>query len=287
MGEKAQPIKKSFFSHNDFTEDLDLLSNIKIPKKYHKTLEKIKMGTFTKTVTNAEKKLIEQNFKFQLDVFNAPANNSYQKELSNTTKKIAKISGINEIEERLRVLKMMKLISFDDFESSIKQLNDDRKEIGLKIRKLKQAPPENSTQRELIIEEIDKLEKDQNKIIRLISSAPERETYLKRKQLLEEKIEKYHKEIYKFCLDFIDAVNDDLTPIKKENGFSEFYLNYDLTLTIQKKEKHKIVVCGKEHTANLRVYKFEQLDKNTKLEILTVIKENFKKEYLKQKPLSL
>ena len=39
---------------------------------------------------------------------------------------------------------------------------------------------------------------------------------------------------------------------------------------------------GKEHTANLRVYKFEQLDKDTKLEILKVIKENFKKEYLKE-----
>jgi hypothetical protein len=41
-------------------------------------------------------------------------------------------------------------------------------------------------------------------------------------------------------------------------------------------------VDGKEHTANLRVYKFEQLDKDTKLEILKVIKENFKKEYLKE-----
>ena len=50
MGEKAQAIKKSFFSHNDFTEDLDLLSNIKIPKKYQHTLEKIKTGTFTKTI---------------------------------------------------------------------------------------------------------------------------------------------------------------------------------------------------------------------------------------------
>lgn len=47
----------------------------------------------------------------------------------------------------------------------------------------------------------------------------------------------------------------------------------------QKSKKHKIDVCGKEHTANLRVYKFEQLDKETKLEILTIIKENFKKEY--------
>ncbi len=279
MTEKAQAIKKSFFSHSDFSEDLDLLSNIKIPKKYQHTLEKIKMGTFTKTISNAEKNLMEQNFKFQLDVFNAPANDSYQKELNNTTKKIAKISGINEIEERLRVLKMIKLISFDDFESSVKHLNDDRKEIELKIRKLKKAPPE-----KLIIEEINKLEKDQSKIIELILNAPKRESYRKRKQLFEERIEKYHKEIYKFCLHFIDELNEDLTPIKERKGFSEFYLNYDLTLTIQKKEKHKIVVDGKEHTASLRVYKFEQLDKETKLEILTKIKENFKKEYLKQKP---
>jgi len=64
---------------------------------------------------------------------------------------------------------------------------------------------------------------------------------------------KYHQEIYKFCLDFIDAVNEDLTPIKEKKGFAELYLNYDLTLTIQKKEKHKIVVDGKEHTANGRV----------------------------------
>lgn len=70
-------------------------------------------------------------------------------------KKIAKISGINEIEERLNVLKIMKLLSFDDFEDSVKQLNDDRKEIGLKIRKLKQTPPEKE-----ILEEIGKLEKD-------------------------------------------------------------------------------------------------------------------------------
>ena len=274
MGEKAQPIKKFFFSHNDFTEDLDLLSNIKIPKKYHHILEKIKTGTFTKIITHAEKNLLEQNFTFQLDVFNAPANNSYQKELNNTMKKIAKISGINEIEERLNILKKILLLSFDDFESSVKQLNDDRKEIGLKIRKLKQTPPEKQ-----IIEDIDKLEKDQNKIIELISNAPKKENYLKRKQLLEEKIEKYHKEIYRFCLDFIDVVNEDLTPLKEKKGFKELYLDYDLILKIQKKEKHKIVVNCKKHTANLRVYKFEQLDKDTKLEILTIIKENFKKEY--------
>ena len=216
MGEKAQAIKKSFFSHNDFTEDLDLLSNIKIPKKYQHILEKIKTGTFTKTVTNAEKNLMEQNFKFQLDVFNAPANDSYQKEINKTTKRIAKILGLNEIEERLRVLKMMKLLSFDDFESSVKQLNDDRKEIELKIRKFKKKTAENSTQRELIIGKIDKLEKDRNKIVKLIMNAPKRENYRKRKQLLEERIEKYHKEIYRFCLDFIDVVNEDLTRIKEK-----------------------------------------------------------------------
>ncbi len=284
MGEKAQAIKKSFFSDSDFTEDLDLLSNIKIPKKYLHTLEKIKTGTFTKNITNAEKKLMEQSFKFQLDVFNAPANDSYQKELNNTTKKIAKILGLNEIEERLRVLKMMKLLSFDDFESSVKQLNDDRKEIELKIRKLQKETAENSTQRELTIEKIDKLEKDRDKIVKLIMNAPKRENYLKRKQILEERIEKYRKEIYRFCLDFIDELNEDLTPIKEKKGFSELYLDYDLTLTIQKKEKHKIVVSGKEHTAKVKVYKFEQLDKDTKLEILKIIKENFKKKYLKQKP---
>ncbi len=59
--------KRSFFPQDDFTEDLDLLSNIKIPKKYQHTLEKIKMGSFTKTITNAERKLIDENFKFQLD----------------------------------------------------------------------------------------------------------------------------------------------------------------------------------------------------------------------------
>ena len=187
-------------------------------------------------------------------------------------KKITQISGINEIEERLRVLKMMLLISFDDFESSVKQLNDDRKEIGLKIRKLKESTPKNLTQ-------IDELKKDQNKIIELISKAPKRENYQKRKQLLEDRIEKYHKEIYKFCLGFIDQVNEDLTTIKEQQGFCELYLNYDLTLTIQKKEKHLIVVDGKEYTASLRVYIFEQLDKDTKLEILTTIKENFKKIY--------
>jgi len=283
MAEKAQPIKKSFFSDSDFTEDLDLLSNIKIPKKYQHTLEKIKTGTFTKNITNAEKNLMEQNFKFQLDVFNAPANDSYQKELNKTTKRIAKISGLNEIEERLRVLKMMKLVSFDDFEASVKHLNDDRKEIELKIRTLQKETTENLSQRELIIEKINTLEKDKNKIVELISNAPKRENYRKRKQLLEERIEKYRKEIYRFCLDFIDAVNEDLTRIKEKKGFSELFLNYDLTLTIQKKEKHKIVVCGKEHTANVRVYNFEQLDKDTKLEILMVIKESFKKEYLKQK----
>lgn len=66
---------------------------------------------------------------------------------------------------------------------------------------------------------------------------------------------------YRFCLNFIDVVNEELTPLKEKKGFCELYLNYDLTLTIQKREKHKIVVAGKEHTANLRVYKFEQLDK--------------------------
>ncbi len=150
------------------------------------------------------------------------------------------------------------------------------KEIGLKIRKLKQATPE-----KLIIEEIEKLEKDQNKIVKLIMNAPKRENYHKRKQLLEERIEQYHKEIYRFCLDFIDVINEDLTPIKEKNDFSELYLNYDLTLRIQKKEKHIIVVDGKEHTANVRGYKFEELDKDARLEILTLIKESFKKEYLK------
>ena len=176
---------------------------------------------------------------------------------------------------------MMKLISFDDFEASVKQLNDDRKEIELNIRKFKKKTAENSTQRELTIEKIDKLERDRNKIVKLIMNAPKRDIYLKRKQLLEGRIEKYHQEIYRFCLDFIDAVNEDLTPIKEKKSFSELYLNHDFTLNIQKKEKHKIVVSGKEHTANLRVYKFEQLDKDTKFEILKKIKENFMKEYLK------
>ena len=222
---------------------------------------------------------MKKSFTFQLDVFNTPANNSYQKEFDTTMKKIAKISGINEIEERLNVLKMMLLLSFDDFEASVKYLNDDRKEIGLKIRKLKKTTPKNLTQ-------IDKLEKDKSRIITLISNAPKRENYLKRKQLLEERIEKYHQEIYRFCLDFIDEVNENLTPIREMNDFCELHLNYDLTLTIQKKEKRIIVVDGKEHTANLRVYKFEQLDKNTKLEILTKVMGNFKREYYKIKILS-
>ncbi len=189
-------------------------------------------------------------------------------------KRIAKISGINKIEERLKVLKMMLLLSFDDFESSVKHLNDDRKEIGLEIRKLKQATPENLTQ-------LEKLEEDKNKIVDLIKDAPKRDKYLRTKHLLEERIEKYRNEIYKFCLDFIDILNVDLTPIKEKKGFCELYFNYDLTLMIQKKEKHKIIVDDKEHTANVRVYKFDQLDKDTKLEILKIIKQNFEKEYLK------
>ncbi len=116
----------------------------------------------------------------------------------------------------------------------------------------------------------------------MIKNAPKRNIYLKRKQLLEERIEKYHQEIYRFCLDFIDAINEDLTSIKEKKGFSELYLNYDLTLTIQRREKHIIVIDGKEHTANLKVYKFEQLEKDLKLEILTTIREIFKKEYLIQ-----
>ena len=72
-----------------------------------------------------------------------------------------------------------------------------------------------------------------------------------------------------------------MTPIREKKGFDELYLNYDLTLTMQKKEKHKIFVDGKEYTANLRVYEFEQLGKETKLEILKIIKKNFKKEYYK------
>ena len=71
--------------------------------------------------------------------------------------------------------------------------------------------------------------------------------------------------------------------IKEKNNFTELYLNYDLTLTIQRKEKHLIVIDGKKHTASLRVYKFEQLDRDAKLEILTIIKENFKQEYYKIK----
>ena len=71
------------------------------------------------------------------------------------------------------------------------------------------------------------------------------------------------------------------TPIKEKQGFCELYLDYDLTLAIQKKEKHKIVVDGKEHIANVKVYKFEQLDKDTMLKILRIIREKFKKEYYK------
>lgn len=215
-----------------------------------------------------------------MDVFNAPTIDSYQNELNKTVKLIVQVSGLSEIEERLGVLKMVKLISFDDFEASVKHLNDDRKEIELKIRNLKKSMPEISTQRELTIEKINKLKNDRNKIVELIMNAAERENYQKRKQLLEERIEKYCKEIHRFCLDFIDAVNEDLTHIKEQEGFSELYLNYDLTLTIQIKEKHTIVVCGKDHTANLRVYKFEQLDRYTKFEVLEIIRENFKKEYL-------
>ncbi len=95
----AQVVKKSFNSHIDYSEDLDILSNIEIPKKYRQILDRIKTGIFMRNITNAEKKLMNESFKFQLDVFNSPANNSYQKELNNTMKKIAKISGISEIEQ--------------------------------------------------------------------------------------------------------------------------------------------------------------------------------------------
>ncbi len=187
-----QATKKGFFPHINLSEELDLLSEIEIPKKYHPILDRIKTGFFTKNITNAEKKLMGQKFNFQLDVFNTPANNSYQKELDNTMKKIAKISGISEIEQRLRVLKMMLLLSFDEFEASVKQLNDDRKEIELKIRELKEATPKKP-----IIEEVKKLEEKRYKTIELIKNAPKRDIYIRRKQLLEERIEKYHKEIYK------------------------------------------------------------------------------------------
>lgn len=224
---------------------------------------------------------MDEDFKFQLDVFNTPTNDSYQKELSRTTKRIAKISGLNEIGERLGVLKMVLLISSDDFEASVKHLNDERKEIGLKIRSLKKETIKDSTQRRLITEKIGKLEKDRDKIIESIMNAPAKENYLKRKKLLEERIEKYHEQIYRFCLDFVEDVNKDLTPIKEKKGFSEFYLDYDLTFTILKKEKHQVVVDGKVHTANIKAYKFEQLDRETKVEVLKTIKANFKKEYLK------
>ena len=59
----------------------------------------------------------------------------------------------------------MLLFSFNEFETTLKHLHDDRKEIELKIRNIQKKTVENSTRKELIVEKIDKLEKDKSRII--------------------------------------------------------------------------------------------------------------------------
>lgn len=267
----VRPYKReqSFKQYKNITEKT-FLENIKLPKKDKTTMDRVKAGFFEKNITEAEKKIFDQPIKLQMDIYNQPTKDAYQKQLNRTMKQIVKVSGIGEIRERLRILQKSKLVLFDDFESSLKSLNDERKEIELKIRNLKK-----SGERDV------QLENKKQIIIDSIKNSPEKKIYKNKIKLMDKRIDKYQKEIERFYFNFLDEVNNELLPIKTKKGYSELYLDDNLFFVAQEKKEHKVQIDGKEHIANLKAYKFEELDSNLKENILKIINKNFKKEYLK------
>ena len=233
-------------------------------------MDKIKEGMFEKKITETEKQLFNEPFSLQMDIYNLPTKDAYQNQLNKTMKRIVKISGVEEARERYNVLTKAHWNTIDDFEAIIKHLNDERKEVELKIYALEKQGKVDK-----------KLQDERQKIADKIKNHPEREKYQKKSELIKTRMQKYQKDGERFFLNFIDKVNEDLEPIKDKKGFSEFSLNDDLTFCIQEKKDHKVIRNGEEFTGHLKVYKFEELDKDTKETILKVINKNFKKEYLK------
>lgn len=91
-----------------------------------------------------------------------------------------------------------------------------------------------------------------------------------------------HEEASKTFFYFVGALGIEFdTPLNEETKTLEDTIetmhSYWKTYVV---EPDYDIIEFEKYTANLRVYKFEQLVRDTKLEILTIIKENFKKEYL-------
>ena len=277
----VRPYKREqqFKQFRNLPGDRDLLENIRLPKKYKPTMDKIKEGVFEKQITDSERKLFEQPIKIQKDIYNEPTKDAYQKEFNKIMKRITKISGLGEYEKRLGVLKKSEWNIREDFEASVKHFNDDRKEMELEIYGLEKEIKADPTKKKILEIKIKDLQEKRAKNLEEMFATSDHAIFLKKDELIKKRIKKYREDGERFIFNFIDKVNTELTPMGK--GYKELYLDYDLKFVIQKNEKHKFTVDGKEHTANVKVYKFEELDKNTKEKIIKIINKNFKKEYLK------
>ena len=247
------------------------LENIQLPKKDKAILEKVKAGFYEKNISKTEKDLFEKGYSLQMDVYNQPTKDAYQKQLNKTMKQIVKVSGIGEVFDRMHILQKSKLALSEEFEWKLKQLNDDRKEIGLKIRELKKAGKRDP-----------QLEEQQKKLVDAIKFSPEQKPYKQKLAIINKRIDKYQKQIERFYFNFLDEVNNDLYDLKDKKGYSEFYLSDHLEFVAQKQEDHKAKdPSGKEFIAKVKVYKFDELDNDSKDRILKVINNKFKEEYLK------
>jgi len=98
----VRPYKReqSFKQYKSITEKT-FLENIKLPKKDKATMDRVKTGFFEKSITETEKKIFDQPIKLQMDIYNQPTKDAYQKQLNISMKQILKVSGIAEIQERM------------------------------------------------------------------------------------------------------------------------------------------------------------------------------------------
>lgn len=281
--------EKGFKEYKNITEKT-FLENIHLPKKDQAMIEKVKAGFYEKNITETEKKLFEKGYSLQMDIYNQPTEDAYQKQLNKSMKQIVKVSGIGEIFDRMHILQKSKLAISEEFEWILKGLNDDRKELELKIRGLRKEFESFSEKGRLdlgsealpILKDINILEAKREKLVYAITSSPAQKPYKQKLEIIDKRIAKYQDQIERFYFKFLDEVNNELNAHKDKKGFKEFYLDDHLEFVAQKEEKHKVKdSSGREFTANIKVYKFEELENDLKDDILKIINKNFKEEYIK------
>jgi hypothetical protein len=240
-----------------------------------------------------------------MNLYNKPTDDAYQKELNTLMQQIYETSGMRKIEDDLSILKDQHLEIIEEHEEDVKEYNNDRKEAELKIKALKKLRKALKTGKkgdlaylyedeyerlkdkvyaiDRVNERIEEAKEEREEAIEKIYEISDRSGYEDELERIEAKMKNKRKEVDKFYFNFIDDVNDDLEKLKEEEGFNILRLNDDLTLTMQKPEEHTFVMDDKKITAPFKSYDFDQLEQDTKRDIIDIIRNEFNEEYIKAK----